>query len=320
MDIYNTLSSHWRKKFNTRVQKIPLDAGFDCPNRDGTISDKGCIFCNPAGSGTGLYSSGMSLEQQYQYWRTKYLSRHPEALFAAYLQSFSNTYGPAFRIKNCLKELASLPGLEVLCTGTRPDCLDQEKMRILAGFQAKETWLEMGLQSSRPETLKRINRGHTPDDFAHACRMAHREGLKVCAHVIAGLPGENLEDFLETVDFINLLPVQGIKVHNIYVCKNTPLAGWWRQGLFTPLSREEYVNWAVAALSRLRPDIVVHRLTGDPSGDELLAPEWSRDKTITINSIKKSMQSRDLKQGADCRLSADVASADALSTCASRQE
>jgi len=306
MDTYNTLSRYWKKIFNTRVQKIPLDAGFDCPNRDGALSRTGCIFCNPAGSGTGLYSSGMSLKDQYQYWRTRFLSRYPEALFAAYLQSYSNTYGHVDRINNSLKELTGLPGLKVLCIGTRPDCLDLQKTRILSRFPSKETWLEIGLQSSKPETLKLINRGHTPENFAHACRTAHRAGLKVCAHVIAGLPGENLEDFLETIQFVNRLPVQGIKLHNLYVCENTVLAGWWRKGEYIPLAQTEYIKWAVTALSCLRPDMVVHRLTGDPSGDELLAPEWSRDKTTTINKIKETMQSRDLKQGINCLVNPDV--------------
>ncbi|WP_291318619.1 TIGR01212 family radical SAM protein [Desulfonatronospira sp.] len=297
MDTYHQLSSHWKKKFGTRVQKIPLDAGFHCPNRDGTLSRKGCVFCNPAGSGTGLYSSGMSLKEQYHYWRTKFLSRQPSSLFAAYLQSYSNSYGPASRINNILRELDSLPDLRVLCIGTRPDCLDLQKISIMARFPTKETWLEMGLQSSNTETLKRINRGHTAEDFDHACRLAHSQGLKVCAHVIAGLPGEELEDFLQTIEFVNRLPVQGIKLHNMYVCKNTTLARWWYEGEYIPLLREEYVQWATAALSSLRADIVVHRLTGDPTGDELLAPEWSRSKTTTINMIRENMQSRGLKQG-----------------------
>ncbi len=320
MDTYNALSSYWKKIFSTRVQKIPLDAGFDCPNRDGTLSRKGCVFCNPTGSGTGLYSSGMSLKEQYHYWRTKFLSRHTNALFAAYLQSYSNTYGSAAKINNLLKEMGFLPDLGVLCIGTRPDCLDLQKTRILAEFPTNETWLEMGLQSSNPETLKRINRGHTPEDFAHACRMAHTEGLKVCAHVIAGLPGEGLEDFLETIEFVNRLPVQGIKLHNIYVCKNTVLARWWREGHYTPLLREDYVQWAVTALSSLRPDIVVHRLTGDPSGDELLAPEWSRAKTTTINKIRESMQSRGLKQGTSCQLDPGGFFANTLNTSNTWQE
>ena len=320
MDTYHALSSYWKKIFGTRVQKIPLDAGFHCPNRDGTLSRKGCVFCNPAGSGTGLYSSGMSLKEQYHYWRTKFLSRQSNSLFAAYLQSYSNTYGPAARIENLLRELSSLPEMIVLCMGTRPDCLDMEKTRILAEFPSSETWLEMGLQSSNPETLKLINRGHTAEDFAHACRMAHTRGLKVCAHVIAGLPGEELEDFLETIEFVNRLPVQGIKLHNLYVCKDTVLARWWRKGQYIPLLREEYVQWAATALSSMRPDIVVHRLTGDPSGDELLDPEWSRSKTTTINQIRDSMQSRGLKQGTSCRPVPDDFCANTLNTFNTRQK
>ncbi|WP_291321113.1 TIGR01212 family radical SAM protein [Desulfonatronospira sp.] len=297
MKYYNTLSDYWKKIFNTRVQKIPLDAGFDCPNRDGTLSRNGCIFCNPSGSGTGLYAGGMGLKEQYLYLRDKYLARHKNLVFAAYLQSYSNTYGPKSQLELTLQQLEFLPGVEVLCVGTRPDCLDREKISILAEFPAREIWLELGLQSCSRDTLKLINRGHTPLDFEYACGLAREQGLKVCAHIIAGLPGENLQIFLNTIDFVNRLPVQGIKLHNLYVCKNTPLARWWMQGHYTPLGREEYVQWAVAALTSLRPDIVIHRITGDPAVNELLAPAWSKNKSATINDIQETMHIKNLSQG-----------------------
>jgi len=297
MNRYNKLSQYWKNVFGTRIQKIPLDAGFDCPNRDGGISGSGCIFCNTRGSGTGLGCSGMSLQDQYLYWKSRLEIKFKGCRFAAYLQSFSNTYGPLSKLEHTLEQLLDLPELAALCVGTRPDCLDPDKAGKLASFPVRETWLELGLQSSDEGTLCLINRGHTADDFARACRLASAHGLRVCAHVIAGLPGEDLKNFLRTIDFINRLPVHGIKFHNLYVCRHTTLAVWWSQGRYCPLSLREYSCWIAAAIGCLRPDITVHRLTGDPSGDELLAPLWARGKNTVISTIHEILETRDLGQG-----------------------
>ncbi|RQD55524.1 TIGR01212 family radical SAM protein [Desulfonatronovibrio magnus] len=297
MEFYNKLSSYWKKKFGTRVRKVPLDAGFSCPNRDGTISFKGCTFCNEQGSGTGLFNKDISLKDQYNLFREKLLKKNKSLKLAAYLQSYSNTYCSSRHLTSTLEQITDMKDLAVLCLGTRPDCLNREKCQILASFPAQEIWLDLGLQSSDDLTLQRINRGHKADDFALACTMAHNLGIKVCAHVIAGLPGENIHNFRKTINFINDLPVQGIKIHNLYVCRGTAMAQMWYQGEYTPLSLHEYISWTVQALSRLRPDIVIHRLTGDPAPGELLAPDWAAGKMAVLNDLNKLMAEKMIIQG-----------------------
>lgn len=276
---------------------MPLDAGFSCPNRDGTLSDSGCIFCNPEGSGTGWAAQGLSLQEQYAKWsaflQRKYKARH----FWAYLQSYSNTYAPVRELARTLQGLKDLPGLVGVCIGTRPDCVDREKLELLAALELQDIWLELGLQSAQDRTLALINRGHGSKDFAEASTLAAELGLKVCAHLVLGLPGEDLQDVLASVEFLNQLPVHGVKLHSLYVCKNTTLAGWWQQGRYQPLEQRTYVKWLGQAIALLRSDIVVHRITGDPAPGELLAPDWARDKQGTLQALHEEMDEWDLWQG-----------------------
>jgi radical SAM protein, TIGR01212 family len=297
---YNALSSHFRERFGERVQKIPLDAGFSCPNRDGTLSRAGCAFCNANGSGSGLLGQGLGLAAQWEHWRARLAKKYKARLFLAYLQSFSNTHGPAERLRSVLDELDGLPGRVGLCIGTRPDCLDSEKLDLLAVLPG-ETWLDLGLQSCRDETLRRINRGHDAACFARASESAARRGIKVCAHLIAGLPGESTDDFLAGIDFLNALPIGGIKLHNLYVCENTALAAEYRAGRYAPPERDEYVRAVCEALARLRPDIVVHRLTGDAAPGELLAPDWAAHKQALLTAVHDRLARLELSQG--CRIS-----------------
>jgi len=294
---YYPLSTYWKKKFGVRVWKIPLDAGFVCPNRDGTLSSSGCIYCNDQGSGTGLNLKSISIKDQYNLFRRKLLLKHGPIKFAAYLQSFSNTYCTPAELKSVLEELKALKDLAVLCVGTRPDCLDRKKIDILSAFPCGEVWLDLGLQSSCDQTLILINRGHLAGDFSRSCRMAALEGINVCAHVICGLPGEDMGHFLNTIDFLNNQPVRGIKIHNLYICKNTTLARMWQMHKYSPQDMEDYARWVAQGLARLRPDIIVHRLTGDPAPGELLAPMWAGEKNKTLNQIKKIMAKKNLWQG-----------------------
>ncbi|MEF2144642.1 MAG: TIGR01212 family radical SAM protein [Desulfovibrionaceae bacterium] len=293
---YLSMATHLRRRFGQRVQKIPLDAGFSCPNRDGTISRNGCLFCNSDGSGSGLLRQGLDLHAQWLFWREEQSRKCKANIFLAYLQSFSNTHGSPDRLRRVLERIEHLPDRVGLCIGTRPDCLDAEKLDLLAALPG-ETWLELGLQSSNNATLKRINRGHSAEDFAAATRKASTRGLQVCAHVIAGLPGEDADDFLATIDYVNALPVAGIKLHNLYVAKGAPLEKIWRAGGYTPLEQDAYVELVCRALGRLRPDIVTHRLTGDPAPGELLAPDWAVEKHTMITSIQFRLKQTGLRQG-----------------------
>jgi radical SAM protein (TIGR01212 family) len=224
----------------------------------------------------------MDLAGQWEHWRERLARKHKVRLFAAYLQSFSNTHGPVEKLAAVLAEIAELPGLAALCLGTRPDCLDGGKLALIADFPARETWLDLGLQSASDATLRRINRGHTAADFARAARAASRRGLLVCAHVMAGLPGEGREAFLATVRFVAALAesegaVAGIKLHNLYVARDTPLSRDWEQGAYAPLALADYAAWAAEALALIPPDLVVHRIHADPAPGELLAPDWAAD-------------------------------------------
>ncbi len=299
MPRYFALSTYIRQRYGKRVQKIPLDAGFDCPNRDGTLSFQGCAFCSPQGSGTGLAATGQTLEQQWAHWSSRLFARYKTRSFWAYLQSFSNTHGPVEKLREVLERIAELPGLEGICCGTRPDCLDRDKLQLLAEQPVREIWLELGLQSCSDQTLALINRGHDSRTFARAAAQAADMGLKVCAHVIAGLPGEGPDAFLQTIDFVNGLPVAGIKIHNLYVCRGTALARWWGEGSYRPLDRDVYLGLLVRSLARLRPDIVIHRLNSDPQPGELLAPGWAADKQGLLEELAARLESRDIRQGQD---------------------
>lgn len=293
---YNALSARWRALFGRPARKIPLDAGSSCPNRDGKTSSGGCAFCNAKGSGTGLLDR-MDLAAQWEHWRAKRLAKWGDVALVAYLQAFSNTYGPASRLKGVLDQLAGLPGLSGLCLGTRPDCLDAEKLALLAAFPTDELWLELGLQSSNPATLARINRGHGPECFAEAVTQASALGVKVVAHVMAGLPGETPADWSATVDFVNALPVAGIKFHNLLIVEGAPLARDFAAGLVEPPGLEEYAAWVAESLARLRPEIVVHRLSADPAYGELIAPAWGGEKHRVHNAIKDALARGDIRQG-----------------------
>jgi len=296
-----SLNNYLRTKFGQRIQKIPLDAGFSCPNRDGTISTQGCIFCNPHGSGTNFAKQGLSLTEQYLWWMNKFKKKYKCNLFLAYLQSYSNTYGPLKKIQKVLTEIKKLPNLIGLCLGTRPDCLDKQKLELIQSFNFPEVWLEIGLQSAHDKTLIKINRGHDSKCFAHTVQLVNAYGLKTCAHVIAGLPGETKQDFIYTIKFLNDLPIYGIKFHNIYVCKDTMLAKYWQQGKFNPLSLEEYLEWISEAIQILRPDIVIHRLNGDPAPNELLAPAWAKNKQQILNQLFLRLKNKNVYQGKDYR-------------------
>jgi len=299
------LSAHLRRRFGERVQKIPLDAGFSCPNRDGTLSSEGCVFCNPQGSGSGMLDRGLSIREQWDFWRDIHVKKHGLSLFTAYLQSYSNTHGPAAKLAAALDGLGSLPGLTCLALGTRPDCLDAEKLDLLAASKERlglaEVFLELGLQSANDATLKHINRGHDAAAFAQAAHAAAKRGLTVVAHVMAGLPTaegrEGLAELLDTVAYVGALPVGGIKFHNVFVCRGTRLARWFDQGRYLSLTQDEYLRWLGEAIMRLDPRVVIHRLNGNPAQGELVAPVWAGNMRRVHNAIRDYFEQQDIWQG-----------------------
>lgn len=299
---WNRLADYFHHRYGERVQKIPLDAGFSCPNRDGTLSFSGCIFCNPLGSGTGLGLQGLDLAAQ---WAARCAGPREKGVrrFLAYLQSFSNTYGPLARLRAVLEELRSLPGITGLAVGTRPDCVDKAKLACIRAVAREqdwdECWIEYGVQSRHDATLYRIRRGHDIACAETAVRLAAGLGVKVCVHLIAGLPGEDEEAFAQSVRWASAMPIQAVKFHCLYVCRETALADLFTRGEYLPWSQERYIKAMIAALPLLRKDIIVQRITGQPGQEELLAPAWAGRVLDVSNRIQAGLAALGTWQGKD---------------------
>lgn len=306
MKRYRDLNGYLREIFGERVQKISLDAGFSCPNRDGSLPGAGCIYCDSRGSGTGaMLERGISLDEQINSGMEFAGKRYNAQKFIAYFQSFTNTYAPVDYLKGLYDNALSHSGMVGLSIGTRPDCINRETLELLCTYQKKYmVWLELGLQSSHDTTLQKINRGHDVACFIRAVKMINSYGLDICVHVILGLPGENRDMMLETARFLSemeingtKLKIKGVKIHLMYVVMDTVLADLYKKGEFSCLEREEYVDLVIDFLELLPPDMVIQRLTGDPPFKELVAPDWALEKRDNLNHIKKRIEERDTWQG-----------------------
>ncbi len=299
MKRYRDYNTYLKEIFGERVQKIAIDAGLGCPNRDGTISKTGCIFCDGRGSGTGKWiHQRMTIGEQVQQGRIFLARRYKAKKFIAYFQSFSNTYASVPTLKTLYDAALGFEDVVGLSVSTRPDCLNNEILALLAAYQTNHlVWLELGLQSAHDETLRRISRGHDAACFENAVLKAREYGLNICAHIILGLPGENRTMMLETADCLRRLPIQGLKIHLLYVIKGTPLAKLYQDGALHCLGRMEYAHLVVDFLERTPSDRVIQRLTGDPEPSELVAPPWALEKSKNLNLIKQILKSRNTWQG-----------------------
>ncbi|MGM0451585.1 MAG: TIGR01212 family radical SAM protein [Thermodesulfobacteriota bacterium] len=297
---YFDFNTYLRQQYGCRVQKITIDAGLSCPNRDGTLSRTGCIYCNAHGSGTGAHRWDISITQQLEAGKAALAKRYKAKKFLAYFQSYTNTYAPAAQLKALYDEALAVDGVVGLCVGTRPDCVDEDIIDLLTSYTSDFlVWVEYGLQSAHDETLARINRGHDAAAFQQAVAATKNRGIPFCVHVILGLPGETRQQMMQTADFLANLGIDGIKLHLLYVVCDTVLADWYRRGNYTCLSQGQYVDLVCEFLTRLPETVVVQRLTGDPHRDELIAPEWALDKRGTLARIQQTMADRGLRQG--CR-------------------
>lgn len=295
---YLDLNSHLRARFGRRVQKITLDAGLTCPNRDGKVGWEGCLYCNARGSGTGAWARGLSLTQQLQKGAAFLSKRYGAEAFIAYFQSFSNTYAPLERLRALYAEALAFPGVVGLSLGTRPDCLDDEILELLAGYaQDRLIWLELGLQSAHDQTLRLINRGHDTACCTRAVKRAASQGLEVVAHVILGLPGEGPGEMAATARYLAGLPLQGVKIHLLYVVRGSGLERLYGSGAYQTLSDDAYVRAVVDFIELLPPEMVIHRVTGDPHPEELVAPAWCRDKARVLKLIREEFARRGSRQG-----------------------
>jgi uncharacterized protein len=296
---YRSYASYLRETFGCRVQKITLDAGLTCPNRDGSKGTGGCIYCDSKGSGSGAYRQCPSVTEQLTRGKEFQRKRYHAEKFIAYFQSFSNTYGPLEHLAALYREALSQEDVVGMAVGTRPDCVGPAVLDLLAGFQSTQlVWIEYGLQSFHPRTLALINRRHTIEDFIEAVEAARARKINVCVHIILGLPGEGLDEILLTARRLAEMDIQGLKLHSLYVNKGTPLEAWFEQGRYAPLEQEQYVDWACRFLELCPPHWVIQRLTGDPDPRQLAAPQWSLRKQETLNRLRARFEETRSFQGA----------------------
>jgi radical SAM protein (TIGR01212 family) len=277
------------------VRKIPLDGGFSCPNRDGVLGTSGCAFCH-VDSFTPRRRPVSTIRDQMAAGMAKVRSEGMR--FAAYFQPHTNTYGDADRLRAAYAEALAHPDVVSLCIGTRPDCVTPDLLAMIRDVAGdREVWMEYGLQSSKEATLRRLGRGHGWQDFVQAAAWTAELGLRAAAHVILGLPGETGEDEHRTALDLAGLPVSGVKIHNLYVARSTPLEAWHARGEAPPPDRETHAQGVVDFLERTRPDVVVHRLMSDPVREHLVAPLPYWDKAGFLQRVEAIFRNRGSRQG-----------------------
>jgi len=295
---YYSFSQFLREKFGEKVYKLSLDGGFTCPNRDGKIGYGGCIFCSAGGSGDFCPSASLPLSMQINEAKSRISSKYTGNKFIAYFQAFTNTYGPIDKMKKLFWEVILRDDIVALDIATRPDCLPKEVILLLAELnKVKPVFLELGFQTMHEETAIWMRRGYPTSTFSDAVHILHEHSISIITHLILGLPMESKEMAIQTVDYINSLPVDGVKFTMLHVLKNTDLGRLYEKETFPLLSREEYIDWLICCVEHLRKDIVIHRITGDGKRDDLLAPTWTLQKRFVLNSITKEMKARDSFQG-----------------------
>jgi len=295
---YFDFKTYLRNAFGARVAKLPIDAGFTCPNRDGRSGAGGCIFCDGRGSSLRRAGALPSVSAQLASMRERYL-RHGFERFIPYFQTFTNTDAPPERLRELWDEAVGFsPDVIGLAVGTRPDCVPDATLDLLAAYGSRvRVHLELGLQSAHPQTISRINRGHTREQFDDAVRRAASRGIEVVAHVILGLPGETPAMMRETALALAALPIAGLKIHALLVLEGTALAPQWRRGDVPLPDLPTYAGWVADFLELLPPEIFIERLTADGYRDVLLAPEWSTNKLATLNAIERELVRRNSRQG-----------------------
>ena len=291
---YNNLSSYLKRWYGGRVGKICIDGGFTCPNRDGRCGHGGCVFCGERGAGEHIDPESSISEQV----RSHLSSAQKEGRYIAYFQNFTNTYAPVETLRERYDAALIDDRIVALAVGTRPDCIDEENAALLSEYREKlDVWVELGLQTASDRAAMAFNRGYPTSRLREAADILTRHGVPFVVHIMLGLPKTNPDDAYRTVELINSVGAFGVKIHSVYVMKGTALAEMYGRGEYTPLDFAEYVSLAADCIARLRPDIIVHRITGDCPRGLLLAPAWSEDKNAVIAAIRDSLASRGLRQG-----------------------
>ena len=292
---YLHLNKWLKDKFGERVLKICVDAGFSCPNRDGTCGKGGCIFCSERGSGEHIKIH--DVKQQVLNHLSSYRGQRANK-FIVYFQNFSNTYDNVENLKKKYDSAFVSEKIVGLAIATRPDCINEEIAKLLKSYTEKYfVYVELGLQTANENTALLINRGYKNDVFTKAVEILNKYNIPVVVHIMVGLPNENKKDIKNTINFINLHKVQGIKIHSTYIVENTKLNELYLNGSYIPLKLEEYIENVGFIIASLRQDIVIHRLSGDAPKEYLVAPEWNKHKKWIINGIEKYLLDNDIWQG-----------------------
>ena len=300
---YLTLNNYLKDKYNEKVFKVSLNGNFSCPNRDGKISTKGCLFCSAKGSGDFAGDRNLSIKEQFYQITEKLKDKWKEGSYIAYFQANTNTYGTVSELKKrydqIIKDWKLLDEkIKILSIATRPDCLDNDVLNLLSDLNTSiPLWIELGFQTSNESTANYINRGYNNECFVNAVKKLKQLGITVIVHIINGLPNETKNDMINTIKFLQNLNIDGIKIHMLHVIKNSPLGQIYLESPFPLLSLEEYVDIVVNQLRLLPSNMVIHRITGDADKNELIAPLWTLKKFVVMNEIDKKMKKENVYQG-----------------------
>ena len=295
---YRTFNSYLREYFGERVYRVPIDAGFTCPNRDGVRAFGGCTFCDDRGSGAPTINVENSVREQLEAGMRRIGKRYKAKKFLAYFQAFTNTYAPEGVLRSIYDVALEYPDVVGICIGTRPDCLEDNVLDLLQELSEKTfVWLEVGVQSVFNETLDKINRGHTAEEFFDAVERAKKRNLKVATHLIFGLPGEDESHMLETVRQMSQTDLDGIKIHQLCIYKGTPMEVDYRLGKLPVLDEDRYVNLVCDSLELLPPEMIVMRLVAEGSQDEIIAPDWAFEKERVMKKMEAELARRNSFQG-----------------------
>lgn len=295
---YHNLNYFLREKFGQKVFKISLDAGFSCPNRDGTISKGGCVFCSERGSGDFAGDRCFSISKQFEDIRMMMNKKWKAGKYIAYFQAYTNTYASINILREKYEEAINQQDVVALAIATRPDCLSEEVLDLIEEYSNKVyTWVELGLQTSKDETARLINRGYELSVFEEGVRNLRKRNIDVVTHVIFGLPTESKIDMINTINYVAHSDIQGIKIHLLHLMKNTPLEKFYKSGDLNLMEMEEYIDLIGEAIALLPESMVIHRLTGDAPRDLLIGPMWSLKKWEVLNAIDKKLEDENLYQG-----------------------
>lgn len=299
---YHSLDYELKKQFGQKVYRLSLNGGMTCPNRDGRIDTRGCIFCSEGGSGDFAANGLLSITDQIEAAKKLVFSKikNPEqAKYIAYFQAYTNTYAPISYLRRIFSEAIDHSDIAVLSIATRPDCIDEEVLSLLCELKEKKpVWIELGLQTMHESTANLIRRGYPLSVFENCVKRLHDNGIPIIVHTILGLPKETKNDMLKTIKYISELPVQGVKLQLLHILSSTDLGTYYLQGKYQDvLTLEEYIDILIACLELLPGDMVIHRLTGDGPKKLLLAPSWSSNKKNVLNTLHKRMKELDTYQG-----------------------